>query len=167
MRISETVQHEADVATVFATICDFDFQTLKCERTGAVAHEVVIEADADDDSILVVTRRTLPTDGFPDFASRFVGQTIDVVETQRWSAALPDGSRQAALSVEMSGTPVSLTGSVTLTAADTELTHQVLDGDLKANVPLFGGKIEKAVAPILIKAVRLEASLAREWRSRG
>lgn len=168
MRISETVHHQADVEQVFATICDFDFQTTKCERTGAVAHEVVIEVedkDTADEALLVVTRRTLPTDGFPDFAARFVGSTIDVVESQRWGQPRPDGRREAVLSVEMTGTPVSLVGSVVLLPTADGGTDQRVDGELKANVPLFGGKVEKAVAPMLVKAVRAEAALAEQWRA--
>lgn len=164
MRISETIEHAATPQEVFAMVTDPAYQELKCQRSGAVQHEVVVEVEAD--TTIVVTRRTMPTDGFPDFAKGFVGQTVDVVETQRWGEASADGSRQASLEVEISGTPVQFVGGVDLEPSAAGTLQQV-DGELKAHVPLLGGRIEKAVAPILIRAVRLEGRVGTEWRERA
>lgn len=165
MRITETVEHAATPDEVFAMFCDFDYQSLKCERSGATDHEVVIELE-EDGATLVVTRRQLPTTGFPDFAKGFVGESVEVVESQRWGQSEQDGTREAALSVDIAGTPVHLTGGVHLAPGGAG-TVQTVDGELKANVPLLGGRIEKAVAPILIKAVRLEGRVGAEWREQS
>ena len=164
MRITESVEHDASPEQVFEMLCTRGYQELKCERSGALDHEVTIEVE--QDATTVVTRRQLSTEGFPDFARRLVGETVDVVETQRWGSASPDGSRQAALTVDISGTPVHLTGGVSLTPGGSGTVHAV-DGELKANVPLVGGRIEKVVAPVLERAVRLEGQVGREWRERA
>lgn len=160
MRITESVEHAATPQQVFEMICTPGYQELKCQRSGAVDHEVTIEVEAG--ATTVVTRRTLPTQGFPDFARRFVGDTVDVVETQRWGPPGEDGSRQAAVTVEISGTPVEMTGGASLAPGGAGTVHTV-DGDLEAHVPLVGGRIERAVAPVLARAVHLEAGVGREW----
>lgn len=161
MRIHETVEHEASPQQVFDMICSADYQELKCTRSGALEHEVAIEVE--DDARTVVTRRRLPTEGFPDFAKRFVGESVDVIETQVWGlAADEDGGHTASLHVEIPRTPVSMTGSVSLAAAGAGTEHTV-EGELKANVPFIGSKVEQAVAPVLARALKLEARLSREW----
>lgn len=161
MRIHETVEHSATPQQVFDMICSPDYQELKCARSGALEHEVAIEVE--DDARTIVTRRRLPTEGFPDFARKFVGDAVDVVETQVWGLAPDaDGDHTASLHVEIPRTPVSLSGSVFLTAGGTGTEHTV-EGELKANVPFLGSKIEAAVAPVLARALRLEAKLSPEW----
>lgn len=161
MRIHETVEHGAPPQQVFDMICSADYQELKCTRSGALEHEVAIEAE--QDARTIVTRRRLPTNDFPDFARKFVGDAVDVVETQVWGLqADDDGGRTASLHVEIPRTPVSMSGSVSLTAATAGTQHTV-EGDLRANVPFLGSKIEAAVAPVLARALRLEARLSVEW----
>lgn len=161
MRIHETVEHAASPQQVFEMICSPDYQELKCSRSGALEHEVAIEVE--DDARTIVTRRRLPTDGFPDFARKFVGDAVDVVETQVWSLTPDDdGGHSASLHLEIPRTPVSMSGSVMLSPSGTGTEH-TLEGELKANVPFVGGKIEGAVAPVLASALRLESRLSREW----
>ncbi|WP_109474239.1 DUF2505 domain-containing protein [Ornithinimicrobium cavernae] len=161
MRIHETVEHAASPQQVFDMLCTAEYQELKCVRSGALEHEVAIEVE--DDARTVVTRRRLPTDGFPDFARKFVGDSVDVVETQVWGLT-PDaeGGHTASLHVEIPRTPVSMSGSVVLAAGESGTEHTV-EGELRANVPFIGGKVEAAVAPILARALRLEGKLSREW----
>lgn len=165
MRIHETVEHSATPQQVFEMICSPDYQELKCTRSGALEHEVAIEVE--DDARTIVTRRRLPTEGFPDFARKFVGDAVDVVETQVWGlTADEEGGHTASLHVEIPRTPVSLSGSVSLVAGGAGTEHTV-EGDLKANVPFLGSKIEAAVAPVLARALRLEAKLSPEWFSQN
>ena len=42
----------------------------------------------------------------------------------------------------------------------------MLDADLKANVPLIGGKLEKAAADPIHTAIDIETGLLREWLAR-
>lgn len=162
MRIHETVEHAMPPQQVFEMICSPDYQELKCTRSGATEHEVVIEVE--NDARTIVTRRSLPTDGFPDFARKFVGETVDVVETTVWELTQDDdGGYSASLQVEIPRTPVSMTGAVQLRPAEGGGTTHVVEGELKANLPFIGSKIEKAIAPVLADALRLEQRLGKEW----
>lgn len=165
MRITETVTHPIDVMETFAMVTDESYQQLRCERAGSSDHSVHVEHDGGD--TVVTTQRHLPTDEFPDFARALVGPSILVVETVRWGDADADGEREGAMSVDLPGTPVSFTGGVHLRRGpDGASTLHVVDGDLEANVPLLGRRIEAAVAPQISSIVQIEEQVAREWLSR-
>ena len=59
---------------------------------------------------------------------------------------------------------VSFTGGVHLrVGAGPGTTDHVVDGDLEANVPFLGRRIEEAVAPRISEIVRVEEQVAQEW----
>lgn len=162
MRISETVVHPASPERSFAMLCDPAYQELRAERSGATDQTVTVETEGD---VTVVTvRRHLPGDGVPDVAKAFVGPQILLVETVRWGPADADGEREGAMSLDMPGLPVSFTGGVHLRVGSAPgTTDHVVEGDLEANVPFLGRRIEQAVAPHVSEVVRLEGRIAREW----
>lgn len=162
MRITETVVHPVDVQRVFAMLCDVDYQTLRCERAGATDETVTVEQDGQ--ATVVTTRRHVPSAGVPDFARAFVGPQLLLVETVRWGPADADGEREGAISLDVPGTPVRFLGGVHLRRGSVEgTTEQIVDGDLEANVPFVGRRIEAAVAPHIEEVVQLEKRVAQEW----
>ena len=162
MRITETVVHPVGVHQAYAMLVDVDYQRLRCERAGATDETVTVEEE--DGATVVTTRRHLPTTGVPDFARAFVGPQLLIVETVRWGPADADGEREGAMSLDVPGTPVSFLGGVHLRRGpEPGTTEQVVDGDLEANVPFLGRRIEAAVAPRVHEVVQLEQQVAREW----
>ncbi len=161
MRLSAEIRYDADPRAVFTMLADTAFQDRKCTATGALDHEVEIE-EFDDGSATVTTRRTMPTDRVPDFVRTFVGQTLQVEQIDDWGPASADGAREGTVVVEIKGAPVRLAGSLRL-AADGGGSLESIDGDLKASVPLIGGKIEKAIEPALLAAITVEQREGRAW----
>ncbi|MFL2925576.1 MAG: DUF2505 domain-containing protein, partial [Actinomycetes bacterium] len=105
---------EADPATVFAMLRDPEYVQVKCAATGSLETTVEVNATPHD-AVTITSTRVLPAD-VPAPAKKFVGETISATETQEWSAASPDGSRTADVSVDFSG-PLSFSGSLSLTPA--------------------------------------------------
>ena len=161
MRLSAEIRYDADPATVFAMLTDADFQERKCAATGALDHEVEIE-EYDDGSAAIRTSRVMPTDQVPDFVRTFVGQALTVVQVDDWQPAAADGSREGTVVVEIKGAPVRLAAAITL-GPDGAGTRETIDGDLKASVPLLGGRIEKAIEPALKGAIKVEQREGRAW----
>ncbi len=162
MRITETVVHPADPGRSFEMLSDPAYQELRCERSGATDQTVTVERDGD--ATVVTTRRHLPSDGVPDFARAFVGPQILLVETVRWGGADADGEREGAMSIDLPGLPVSFTGGVHLrVGSEPGTTDHIVDGDLEANIPFLGRRIEEAVAPRISAIVRVEEQVAKEW----
>jgi hypothetical protein len=162
MRISETVVHPASPARTFEMLCDRAYHELRCQRSGATDQTVTVETA--DDATVVTTRRHMPSDGVPDFARAFVGPQILLVETVRWGAADADGEREGAMSIDLPGLPISYTGGVHLrVGAEPGTTDHVVEGDLEANIPFLGRRVEEAVAPRIHEIIQVEKQVAQEW----
>ena len=84
--------------------------------------------------------RAYPTDSFPSFARRFVGDALEISQTDHWSAA-GDGTWAGESDVATTGAPARMLARVSL-VPDGDMTRQVVDGDLKASIPLVGAKVE-------------------------
>lgn len=161
MRITAELVYDNDPDTVFAMICDIGFQERKCLANGAIEHEVEIE-EYEDGGALVRTHRMIPADGLPDFVKTLVGPTLRVTQTDDWAGPGPDGSRQGTAVVEIAGAPIRFTAELRL-VPNGPGSRQSVSGDLKASVPLLGGKIEKAAEPAIRAAIRAEQRTSTAW----
>jgi len=164
MKIAKTIEYAASPQEVFAVLADQAFQEAKCAATAAIRHTATVTTDAG--RTVITTERVLPTRGMPDFAKSMVGETLKVTETQDWGPADGGGARQGTLSMSVAGVPVSMSGTLSLAPGGAGSVEQ-LDADLKASLPLIGGKIEKAAAPPVEDAIAIEHRLAQEWLARG
>jgi hypothetical protein len=161
MKICESYSYPgADPGRVFAMLIDRDFQLRKCEATLALSYTV--EISGQPGAPVVSTRRRLPTDGLPDFVRAMVRDGIEIIETITWQATGADGRRGAAVELSFPGQPIRMTGTLELRAEDGG-TLGALVADLKAAVPLVGGRIEKAAAPLISQAMAIEERLGQVW----
>ena len=163
MQVTAQIRYPAAPEAVFAMLTGEAFLRQLCEATGAVRHEVSVEANSLGAG--VTTRRELPTDQVPHFIKRFVGHTLTVVRIDLWQPAAADGSRQGTIEVHIAGAPVLMTGSLAL-GPDGDGCLEAIDGDLKASVPLIGAKIEQSTEPAIRSALRKEEQLGLAWLAR-
>ena len=164
MKISATLDYAATPHEVFAMLANEDFQKRKCAATGALNHTVSITVQGD--RTVIVSSRDLPTDDFPPFVKKLVGDTLAVTETQDWGPADTDGTRQGRLTVDIAGAPIDLDGTLSLEPAGQGSVESV-QGDLKARIPLFGAQIEKAAAPAIESAINIERQMGQGWLATG
>lgn len=165
MRLTADIRYDAPPEAVFTMLRDEAFQARRCVATGALEHDVRVEEFADG-GVVITAHRTMPTDQVPDFVRTFVGPTLVVSEIQDWRATGPAGGREGTLVLEIKGAPVRMTGSLRLDP-DGPGTAQTVDCDLKAAVPLVGGKIERAVEPAIRAALRVEQREGSAWLAGG
>ncbi|HEX6337194.1 MAG TPA: DUF2505 domain-containing protein [Jiangellaceae bacterium] len=150
---------DADPATVFAMLTDEEYIGRKARAANAIRHEVSVISD--DDRVTIRLLRVMPPD-VPDFVRRFVGDTIDLHQTDVWEPAAPDGSRTGTIAIDMAGAPVTLRGTLSLTP-DGAGSVMSIAGKIKASVPFVGGKIEQAVHGGLIEAAKREEQVGKNW----
>lgn len=160
MRITHRIEHPGSLARVYAMLNDPEYQRQRAERSGSLEHNFVL--DETPEAHIGISRRRMSTQDFPDAFRGFVGKTIDLVETIRWGLKERDDFREGAYTFEVEGTPVTMVGGVHLTQIENGTAH-VLDGELKAHLPLFSSRIEKAIQPLIEDGVELEDALGREW----
>jgi Protein of unknown function (DUF2505) len=166
MRLTARLDYpDADPATVFAMLTDPAFLARTCEATGALSHEVDV-GEGTGGATVLTTVRVLPTDRVPDLVRSLVGQQLTVRRVDTWRAAAADGSRSGRIDVAIVGTPVSMTGTLALAAAGRSGTHESVDGELTASVPLLGGRIAKAAEPAVRAAIEVEQRIGAAWLTR-
>jgi Protein of unknown function (DUF2505) len=163
MKIATTIEYAAAPEKVFSVLSDQAFQEAKCAATAAVTYSAAVATEGDH--TIITTERILPSDGLPDFARSMVGGTLKVVEKQDWGPATADGSRQGTVEMSVAGAPIALQGALSIRPGGAGTVEQ-LNAELKARVPLIGGKIEKAAAPPIEDAIAIEQRTATEWLAR-
>ncbi len=163
MRITTSYEYAASPQDVFAMMADPAFQAAKCEATHPLSHTESVAAKGDQTEI--VTARVLPTDSFPDFAKSMIGPKIRVTETIVWSRASVDGSRTGTITIAIGDAPIGMVGTLRLGPGGTG-TRVDVDGELKARIPLLGGKIEKVAEGPVRAAIDKEQEVGRAWLAR-
>lgn len=163
MDLTKETHYEATPTQVFTMLCDEAFRTKVCEATYALSYEVTVTPGAAgvDGDVTVRVRRVFPAK-VPPAAKKLIGDTLDVVQTERWDAPAADGSRHAELLIEVEGKPARMTGSMQLQAVDGGSRH-VVEGKLKASVPMIGRRIEEAAARPISRGLEIEGELGTAW----
>lgn len=161
MDLRTELRFDADPATVFAMLTDEDYIGRKARAANAIRHEVSVTRNGDQVTIRLL--RVMPPD-VPDFVRRFVGDTIDLHQTDVWGPAAPDGSRNGTIAIDMAGAPVTLRGTLRL-EPDGRGSVTSVEGKIKASVPFVGGKIEQAVHGGLVEAAKREEQVGQTWLS--
>ncbi|WP_454043120.1 DUF2505 domain-containing protein [Cellulosimicrobium sp. Marseille-Q8652] len=169
MHLSVELRYPAPVQEVGAMLADESFVRWRAERSGGPG-AAVVQVDVTGGAaagFTVAVRRELPTDQIPAHVRGFVGGRLEIRQAEAWEPER-DGVRTGTVSLEITGAPVRLTGTVRLTPApdDPTSTVQTYTGEIKASVPLFGGAIEEAAAEAVRGALAAEERAGREWLSR-
>lgn len=162
MKLRETLTLPLSAAGAVAMYADPEYTAIRRATLGATAAESSVEGDPAG-AFTVRSQLSMPTDRVPDMVRPFVGSSVTIHETQRWSAPEADGGRQGTMTLEVVGTPAGLTGSLRLrTGGETSCSVEI-DGDLVAKVPLLGARLEKAAMPYVSTVLRAEERSARTY----
>ncbi|MDX6371931.1 MAG: hypothetical protein QOD98_919, partial [Nocardioidaceae bacterium] len=105
----------------------------------------------------VVVDKVQAAQGIPGFARKFVGDEIQLVQTEYWSDI-----ETARVEVVIPGKPGQMSGTVTLREAGGTTTETV-QMDIRVGIPLVGGKIESLISDLLRKALRVENAVGRQY----
>jgi hypothetical protein len=160
MDLNTTLRFNADPEAVFAMLIDPEYIGAKALAANAIRHEASVTHNGD--SVTIKLLRVMPPD-VPDFVRKFVGETIDLDQTDVWGPPGPDRSRDGTIAIDMVGAPVTLRGTMRLALDPAGGSVATVAGKIKAAVPFVGGKIEQAVHGGLIEAATREEQVAREW----
>jgi hypothetical protein len=160
MRITTSFDYAATPQDVFTMLADPAFQAAKVEATHPLSHTESVTPKGEQTEI--VTSRVISTDGFPDFAKSMIGPKLRVTETIMWSRASADGSRTGTIDIAIGDAPVAMNGTLRMAAGGSG-TRIDIDGDLKAKIPLVGGRVEKAAERPILGAIEKEQEVGTAW----
>lgn len=161
MHLRASLDFDADVARVAAMLADTEFVEAKLRASGALAHEADVVGDPAR-GFTVTARRQMPTDAIPAQFRSFVGSTLEVRHVEAWEAPGDEGARRGTVVIEIVGAPVRFTGRLRLAAHDGGA-QVLVDGELKASIPLFASAVEEAAAGAVRAALDAEESSGRAW----
>ena len=115
----------------------------------------VLKHEVSDDAVRIVVSTDVPLDWLPSAVTSRLGGTPTVERMEEWMRYL-EGLRSP-LIFEFAGLPVTCRGNAVLSPT---VTGSRLDADLtiQVDVPLFGGAVERAVAPRIVTALDAEAA---------
>jgi hypothetical protein len=156
--LTHETTYDAPLDAVAAMIADPDYRERVSRAQGATRTSVEIDGSGVGMSVLV--DQVQPAEGLPGFAKKFVGDEINIVAREQWTAI-----DRADLHVTIPGKPGEMTGTLTLSESGGVTTYTA-DVAIKVNIPLVGGKIESLIADMLRKALLAEGEVGRDYVSR-
>jgi hypothetical protein len=158
-KIHEELRYDgATIERVHAMLADPDFRRAVCDAQGVLRNTVTIEDEGA--AMTVVVDQVQAAHGIPSFAKKFVGEEINIVQSEEWSSPEKGNIR-----VAIPGKPGEMSGTALLTQ-DPDGTTETVNLSIKVNIPLVGGKIEGLIADLLSKALRAEHKTGVSWLAR-
>jgi hypothetical protein len=147
----------ADVETAYAAISSEGWADAKA-RSLDDGSKVVSRSVAAGDAVTLVVSRKLP-DGIPGFLQKFLPADGRVTQTDTWGAA-SGGVRSGIWKADTPGSPVKVGGTMRLEPTGSGCTY-VVEGEIKASIPLIGGKAEDVAVGMTKKLTASEADVLR------
>ncbi|CAB4686144.1 MAG: DUF2505 family protein [Actinobacteria bacterium] len=156
-RLTHEMTYDAPPAQVAAMLADPAFRERVCDYQGVLAKTVTIVPEGEGKQVTIdqVQRAA----GIPSFAKKFVGDEINIVQTESWASAT-----KGDIVVTIPGKPGDMTGTVSLKESGGG-TVETVDLTIKVGIPLVGGKIESLISELLLKALKAENKVGRDYLS--
>jgi Protein of unknown function (DUF2505) len=99
----------------------------------------------------------------PPWAKKIVPARAPVTEVQSWGPAAADGARDVTIVVRIQGVPVEIKGSMKIVPTGPASCRSEAVMNVRAQLPIFGPKLEEVVADDLRKTMVLEAEVMQKW----
>jgi hypothetical protein len=154
MRLHHELAYDAPPDDVLAMVTDPLFWDRVGEATGALSSTATIGTEAGTTRVVIDQEQQVA--GVPSFAKKFVGDSTRAITTQVWRG------HEASFEVDAPGKPTRISGTATLAENGTGSTL-TYDLDVKASVPLVGGKLEKLVVELTTAGFEKEQTVGAAW----
>lgn len=158
--IHEEFRYVSAPEELFALISSGAFQLEIISYLGGRDAELLEQTATPAGGVTVVTRQHTGVE-LPGFAKKLIPASTTVTHTYVWEPAHEDGTREGAWFAEIKGAPVSMGGPTELQATGSGSVH-VFKGEVKASVPLVGGKLES----FALDSLHRELTRAAEFTAR-
>jgi len=154
-RLTYDLTYDAPLIAVGEMLMDASFREQVCDAQRALRKTVSVGPDGA--GMKVVVDMAQATQGIPGFAKRFVGDEIQLVQTERWSDI-----ENARVEVVIPGKPGQMSGTLSLRESG-GTTTETMELEVRVGIPLVGGKIESLIADLMRKALKVENAVGRQY----
>lgn len=162
MQLNVSMNFDLGVDEVVELLADEKFLQFKADKS----QTTLLAADImrhDDGALTSAVRRTMSSDLIPHNLRSFVGNQLEVRQTEAWAEPdLSPGQRHGTFALEITGAPVRISGNMVVRPIES---GSVLEytGDVVAAVPLFASMVESAVGQAITQVLESEQDFALEW----
>ncbi|MEI2718191.1 MAG: DUF2505 domain-containing protein [Candidatus Nanopelagicales bacterium] len=155
-KFSNTDHYSATPAQIMAMLSDPDYAPGKYQDLGDVSFTV--ENHEPNDGGLNVTVDREVASNMPDLAKKVLGETTKMKQTEVWRA---DGDGYVGnMTIEASPVVIAVNNTIRPAGDGSDWTS---DFEVKASVPLVGGKIEKMVVEETKQSLVKELAFNESW----
>jgi hypothetical protein len=154
-RLSYDLTYDAPLTEVGEMLMDPAFREQVCDAQRAIRRTVSVGPDGAGMKVVIDAVRL--AQGIPGFAKKFVGDEIQLVQTERWSDI-----ETGRVEIVIPGKPGQMTGTMSLRESG-GTTTETLQVEIRVGIPLVGGKIESFIADLLRKALKAENHVGRQY----
>lgn len=151
-RLRHDLTYHAPADAVHAMLHNAVFREAVCERQHVLRHTVSVDGDRVTIDQVHAARK------IPSFAKRFVGDEINIVQTETWTTPT-DADIDIQIPGKSSGT---MKGTLRLVEVG-EVTTEQIDLEINVGVPLVGGKVESLLSDLMLKALKRENEVGRVY----
>ena len=154
MRLRHELAYDAPPTEVRAMMTDPTFWDKVADATGALSSTATVGTEGAATRVVVDQEQEVA--GVPSFAKKFVGDSTRAITTQVWTG------NEATFVVETPGKPTSMSGTASIAenGSGSTLTY---DLEVRASVPLVGGKLEKLVVELTTAGFEKEQAVGAAW----
>lgn len=158
MKFEETFDFDYPAEVILRMFGDKDYYLAKYARMGGDAPEVLDTREGSDE-FLITVRHALDAANmkFPDFIKSRIGDSLYLKQTDAWQL----NSARGRIDIDIEKAPVDIRADMHLADRDNG-SRMTLAFEIKASVPLIGGKIEKAVAGPISRHTQKDLKLTNQ-----
>jgi hypothetical protein len=158
-KISRIDKYAASADDIWAMLQSREYVDAKYQALGDISTNVQTFEPGDQATVLRV-ERIVPAD-LPDFAKKILGDTNRINQNENWTAS--GGSYICDLKIEFPGKPLHVTGRLEVKPTGDASADWHVNMDIKASVPLIGGKLESVVEKETLASLDKEYAFNQEW----
>lgn len=139
---------------VHAVLADERFRRAVAERAGST--QVDVTSEQTEEGLVATVCSRQPAPDLPGPMASLLGDELRVDQKETWFS-----HDHADLEVTVHGKPGHIKGTVRLEPRG-EQTAQIIDAEVKARIPLIGGKVEGVICRVLGSIQKLQCEVANE-----
>lgn len=158
MKFEETFDFDYPADVILRMFGDKDYYIAKYERMAGQTPEIVNHV-AEGDKFSITVRHALDAGNmkFPDFIKSRLGDNVQLEQTDAWQLNQARGR----IDIKIDKAPVDIHADLHISDHGSGSRLQLIF-DIKASVPLIGGKIEKAVAGPITRHTQKDLRMSNE-----
>lgn len=156
-RLVHEMTYDAPADRVLEMLADPAFREEVCDYQRVLRRTVTVETTASGMDVVIDQFQSVK--GLPSFATKLVGDEINIVQRESWTGARGD------IEVTIPGKPGEMKGTAVVVESG-GVTTETVDLTIEVGIPLVGGKIEGLISDLLLKALKAENKVGQQYLAR-